>query len=434
MNGKTDIIVVGTGASGLFYALNVPVDKQILMITKTTVDESDSYLAQGGICVLRDEDDYDSFFEDTLKAGHYENDRASVDVMIRTSPEIISDLISLGVEFEKNNGELAYTKEGAHSKARILYHEDLTGKEITSKLLAQVKKRNNITIIENMAMVDLICQNNTCNGVVASDTAGKIHLFEADYVVLATGGLGGLFHSSTNLQHLTGDAIAIALKRQIELENISYIQIHPTTLYSQKPGRRFLISESVRGEGAVLYNRKMQRFVDELLPRDLLTKAIHEQMEQDQSDFVWLSMQDMGSDIIKNRFPNIYQHCLEEGYDITRECIPVTPAQHYFMGGIRVDLKSRTSMNHLYAIGEISCNRVHGANRLASNSLLESLVFAKRAANDTINKYEISKDYQLNINVDDYQDLEQLKADYKTIILDEIERSKVIERIDNKKA
>lgn len=434
MNGKTDIIVVGTGASGLFYALNVPVDKQILMITKTTVDESDSYLAQGGICVLRDEDDYDSFFEDTLKAGHYENDRASVDVMIRTSPEIISDLISLGVEFEKNNGELAYTKEGAHSKARILYHEDLTGKEITSKLLAQVKKRNNITIVENMAMVDLICQNNTCTGVVASDTAGKIHLFEADYVVLATGGLGGLFHSSTNLQHLTGDAIAIALKRQIELENISYIQIHPTTLYSQKPGRRFLISESVRGEGAVLYNRKMQRFVDELLPRDLLTKAIHEQMEQDQSDFVWLSMQDMGSDIIKNRFPNIYQHCLEEGYDITRECIPVTPAQHYFMGGIRVDLKSRTSMNHLYAIGEISCNRVHGANRLASNSLLESLVFAKRAANDTMNKYEISKDYQLNINMDDYQDLEQLKADYKTIILDEIERSKVIERIDNKKA
>jgi L-aspartate oxidase len=178
----------------------------------------------------------------------------------------------------------------------------------------------------------------------------------------------------------------------------------------------------------------MLRFVDELLPRDLLTKAIHEQMEQDESDFVWLSMQDMGNDIIKNRFPNIYQHCLEEGYDITRECIPVTPAQHYFMGGIRVDLKSRTSMNHLYAIGEISCNRVHGANRLASNSLLESLVFAKRAANDTINKYETTKDYQANINMDDYQDLEQLKADYKTIILDEIERSKVIERIDNKKA
>jgi L-aspartate oxidase len=430
MNGKTDIIVVGTGAAGLFYALNMPQTKEILMITKTTVDESDSYLAQGGICVLRDEDDYDSFFEDTLKAGHYENDRASVDVMIRSSPEIITDLIDLGVEFEKKNGELAYTREGAHSRARILYHEDLTGKEITSKLLAQVKQRPNITIIENMAMVDLICQDNCCTGVVASDGAGVIHLYRSDYVVLATGGLGGLFHSSTNLAHLTGDAIAIALKRQIELENISYIQIHPTTLYSQKPGRRFLISESVRGEGAVLYNRKMQRFVDELLPRDLLTKAIHEQMEQDESDFVWLSMQDMGSDVITHRFPNIFKHCLEEGYDITRECIPVTPAQHYFMGGIKVDLDSRTSMAHLYAIGEISCNRVHGANRLASNSLLESLVFAKRAAKDTHVHYEINEVYQPTLNLDNYQDLEQLRADYKTIILDEIERSKVIERID----
>jgi len=430
MSGKTDIIVVGTGASGLFYALNIPPDKQILMITKTAVNESDSYLAQGGICVLRDDDDYDSFFEDTLKAGHYENDRASVDVMIRSSPEIIADLIELGVEFEKKNGALSYTKEGAHSKARILYHEDQTGKEITSKLLAQVKERTNITIIENMAMVDLICQDNRCTGVVANDRAGAIHLWQADYVVLATGGLGGLFHSSTNLQHLTGDALAIALKHQIQLENISYIQIHPTTLYSQKPGRRFLISESVRGEGAVLYNRKMQRFVDELLPRDLLTKAIHEQMEQDQSDFVWLSMQDMGQEIIKKRFPNIYRHCLEEGYDITRECIPVTPAQHYFMGGIRVDLESRTSMDHLYAIGEISCNRVHGANRLASNSLLESLVFAKRAAKDTINHYQKTEIHPATIIMEDYQDLEQLRTDYKTIILDEIERSKVIERID----
>ena len=430
MSGKTDIIVVGTGASGLFYALNIPENKAVLMITKTSVDESDSYLAQGGICVLRDEEDYESFFEDTMKAGHYENDPTSVDVMIRTSPEIIKDLIDLGVEFEKKNGELVYTREGAHSRSRILYHEDLTGKEITSKLLAQVKKRKNITIIENMAMVDLISEDNCCTGVVASDGAGAIHLYQSDYVVLATGGLGGLFHSSTNLAHLTGDAIAIALKRQIELENISYIQIHPTTLYSQKPGRRFLISESVRGEGAVLYNRKMQRFVDELLPRDLLTKAIHEQMEQDESDFVWLSMEKMGTDVIKSRFPNIYQHCLEEGYDITRECIPVTPAQHYFMGGIKVDLDSRTSMAHLYAIGEISCNRVHGANRLASNSLLESLVFAKRAAQDTCDHYEITEAHQATLDLDDYRDLEQLKADYKTIILDEIERSKVIERID----
>lgn len=431
MNGKTDIIVVGTGVSGLFYALNIPETKNVLMLTKAAADESDSYLAQGGICVLRDADDYNSFFEDTMKAGHYENDPASVDVMIRNSPQIITDLIALGVEFETKDGELVYTREGAHSQARILYHEDLTGAEITSKLLAQVKSRPNITIVENMAMVDLICQDNQCSGVVACDRDGSIKLYHSDYVVLATGGLGGLFHSSTNLAHLTGDAIAIALKRQITLENISYIQIHPTTLYSRKPGRRFLISESVRGEGAVLYNRKMQRFVDELLPRDLLTKAIHEQMEQDESDFVWLSMQDMGREVITHRFPNIFKHCLEEGYDITRECIPVTPAQHYFMGGIKVDLNSRTSMDHLYAVGEISCNRVHGANRLASNSLLESLVFAKRAARDTTANYQVTSEVSHPIlDLTEYKDLEQLRLAYKTIILDEIERSKVIERID----
>ncbi len=434
MNKRIDIIVVGTGASGLFYALNMPANKQILMITKTTVDASDSYLAQGGICVLKGEADYSSFFEDTLKAGHYENDKASVDVMIRTSPEIIEDLIALGVEFEKKNGEFAFTKEGAHSKARILYHEDMTGKEITGKLLAQIKKRKNITILEEMTMVDLICEDNMCSGVVACDRKGYINLFESDYVILASGGLGGLFDSSTNFRHLTGDALAIALKRKIELENISYIQIHPTTLYSQKPGRRFLISESVRGEGAVLYNRRMERFVDELLPRDLLTMAIREQMEKDESDFVWLSMKAMGSENIKTRFPNIYQHCLEEGYDVTKECIPVTPAQHYFMGGIKVDLDSKTSMKHLYAIGEISCNRVHGANRLASNSLLESLVFAKRAATHISQNYETGKQNKPYVNTNEFKDLEQLKKDYKESILAEIERSKVVELFNHTKA
>lgn len=423
MNSKPDIIIVGTGVAGLFCVLNLPCDKKILMITKTAMDASDSFLAQGGICVLKGEDDYDSFFEDTMRAGHYENDKASVDMMIRTSPEIIDDLISFGVEFEKKDGQFAYTKEGAHSKARILYHQDLTGKEITSKLLSEVKKRKNITILEHMTMVDLMCDNNSCSGVVAYDEANKIRLMEADYVVLATGGLGGLFDNSTNLQHLTGDAIAVALKHDIELENISYIQIHPTTLYSIEPGRRFLISESVRGEGAFLYNRNMERFVDELLPRDVLTKAINEQMERDGSDFVWLCMKEIGSDVIKRRFPNIYLRCLEEGYDVTKESIPVTPAQHYFMGGIKVDLDSKTSMRHLYAIGEISCNRVHGANRLASNSLLESLVFAKRAATDITQNYEPLGQMNSRVDLNDFRDLEQLRSDYKKIILDEIERS-----------
>lgn len=431
MRSKTDIIIVGTGVAGLFCALNLPSDKKIMMITKTAVDDSDSFLAQGGICVLKDEDDYESFFEDTMKAGHYKNDKASVEVMIRTSPEIIDDLVSMGVEFEKKDGQFAYTKEGAHSKARILYHQDLTGKEITRKLLSQVQSRKNITILEQMTMVDLICDNNTCSGVVACDKDNEIHLLEADYVVLATGGIGGLYDSSTNLQHLTGDAIAIALKHHIELENISYIQIHPTTLFSKKAGRCFLISESVRGEGAVLFNRKMERFVDELLPRDVLTQAIYKQMESDGSDFVWLSMKEMGSEVIRKRFPNIYRHCLEEGYDVTKECIPVTPAQHYFMGGIKVDLDSKTSMGHLYASGETSCNRVHGANRLASNSLLESLVFAKRSAKHITGHYEALDLPNPKVDLNDYRDFDQLRAEYKKIILEEIERSRSIEQSYN---
>ena len=200
-------------------------------------------------------------------------------------------------------------------------------------------------------------------------------------IILASGGIGGLYQHSTNFPHLTGDALEVAKKHHIRLEHLDYVQIHPTTLYSEKPGRRFLISESVRGEGALLYNKNMERFVDELLPRDVVTKAIREQMEKDGTNFVWLSMAPIEKETILSHFPNIYEHCLEEGYDVTKECIPVVPAQHYFMGGIWVDKNSHTSMPQLFTVGETSCNGVHGANRLASNSLLESLVFAKRAAN-----------------------------------------------------
>ena len=202
----------------------------------------------------------------------------------------------------------------------------------------------------------------------------------AQDTILASGGIGGRYAHSTNYPHLTGDALDIAKKHNVRLEHLDYVQIHPTTLYSKRPGRRFLISESVRGEGAVLYNSKKERFVNELLPRDVVTNAIREEMKKEGTDHVWLSMENIDKDTILNHFPNIYQRCLEEGYDVTKECIPVVPAQHYFMGGIWVDSDSKTSMDQLYAVGETSCNGVHGANRLASNSLLESLVFAKRAA------------------------------------------------------
>ena len=384
---KVDVVIVGTGVSGLFHALNLPEDKRILMLTKADLESSDSFLAQGGICVMRDETDYDSYFEDTMKAGHYENRKESVDIMIRSSREIIDDLVSYGVDFEKKNGEFCYTREGAHSKPRILFHEDITGKEITSKLLAQVKKRANVEILEYTTMTDIIEEAGKCCGIYAAEQDGDQLKIEADYTISASGGIGGLYEHSTNFPHLTGDALEVAKKHDIRLEHLDYVQIHPTTLYSEKPGRRFLISESVRGEGAVLYNKDKERFVNELLPRDVVTKAIREQMAKDGTKYVWLSMEHIPNEMILKHFPNIYEHCLEEGYDVTKECIPVVPAQHYFMGGIWVDRNSHTSMAHLFAVGETSCNGVHGANRLASNSLLESLVFAKRAANCITEEY-----------------------------------------------
>ncbi|XCP85462.1 L-aspartate oxidase [Roseburia hominis] len=380
MDIRADVVIVGTGVGGLFSALNLPREKKIVMITKSDLESSDSFLAQGGICVLRDEEDYDGYFEDTMRAGHYENRKESVDIMIRSSREIINDLVGYGVEFAKENGEFAYTREGAHSRPRILFHEDITGKEITSKLLAQVKKLNNVEMHEYTTMTDIIEVDGACAGILAKTQEGDEVRILADHTILASGGIGGRYRHSTNFPHLTGDALDISKKHGIRLEHLDYVQIHPTTLYSEKPGRRFLISESVRGEGAVLYNKKKERFVDELLPRDVVTEAIRKEMEREGTDYVWLSMEAISKETILNHFPNIYRHCLEEGYDVTKECIPVVPAQHYFMGGIWVDSDSRTSMERLYAVGETSCNGVHGANRLASNSLLESLVFAKRAA------------------------------------------------------
>lgn len=399
MKMEADTVIVGTGVGGLFSALCLPRDQKIIMITKSDLESSDSFLAQGGICMLHDKDDYDSYFEDTMKAGHYENRKESVDLMIRSSREIIQDLIDYGVDFQKQdtddpenkaagkdgNAEIqdiyAFTREGAHSRPRILFHEDITGKEITSKLLAQVKQLSNVTLLEYTTMTDILVENEECRGILVQDKEGNEFEIHAENTIWASGGIGGRYKHSTNFPHLTGDALAISEKHGIRLEHLDYVQIHPTTLYSKKPGRRFLISESVRGEGAVLLNSKKERFVNELLPRDVVTKAIREEMEKEGTDHVWLSMEKLGKEAIMGHFPNIYQHCLEEGYDVTKECIPVVPAQHYFMGGVWVDSDSKTSMEHLYAVGETSCNGVHGANRLASNSLLESLVFAKRAAN-----------------------------------------------------
>jgi len=425
MNEYYDVIIVGTGAAGLYCALNLPKRKKILMLTKQGADLSDSFLAQGGICMLRGEDDYEDYFEDTMRAGHYENNKRAVNLMIRSSNDIIRDLLWRNVDFVRaEDGELAFTREGAHSRPRILFHEDITGKEITQTLLDQVKTKENIEICEYMTMVDIISKDNICGGVIAMDAKNNVYPIRSQFVVLACGGIGGLFQNSTNYPHIAGDGLGIAMKHQVKLEHLDYIQIHPTTLFSHKPGRRFLISESVRGEGALLYDKNGQRFTNELQPRDLLSQAIFKQMEKDGTDFVWEDMRPLGEKTIMQHFPNIYQHCIEEGFDPRKEPIPVVPAQHYFMGGIQADLSSRTSMRGLYACGETSCNGVHGKNRLASNSLLESLVFARRAADDMIfgETPEMCRPDRLDLN--QYEDQNVILEGYHKQVLNEIERMK----------
>ena len=428
---KTDILIIGSGCSGLYCALSLPADKHITVISKSDLESSDSFLAQGGMCMLKDESDYDSYFEDTMKAGHYENDPESVEIMIRSSVDVVDDLISYGVRFAREkDGSLAFTREGGHSNKRILFHKDITGKEITSKLLDRAKEKSNIHLMEYTTMLDLLCVGNTCAGALVRMADGSIEKIEAPYTVLACGGIGGIFRHSTNFRHLTGDGIAVAVRHGIELKDINYIQIHPTTLFSDKEeDRSFLISESVRGEGAKLYDIEGNRFVNELLPRDRLTAAIREQMEKDGSDFVWEDLRTIPREELFRHFPNIIEHCSEMyyHYDVTKQCIRVVPAQHYFMGGIKVDHESRTSMDRLYAVGETACNGVHGKNRLASNSLLEGLVFAGRAAERITDEFSLLPEGFADACEDLpekelLEDPEKLKKYYKGIVREEISR------------
>lgn len=418
---RTDIVIVGSGVAGLFAALCLPKEKDILVITKEDLKECDSYLAQGGVCVLKDINDFNCYFEDTMKAGHYENNPESVRVMIESSTDVIGTLVDLGVQFDTDEeGDFDYTREGAHRRNRILHHKDETGKEITATLLRIAKKRENITFVTQTTMIDFIEKDNICQGIVCEDEYGEMGAIIAKDIILATGGIGGLFLNSTNFPHITGDSFALALKHNVALQDMNYIQIHPTTLYSKKTGRRFLISESVRGEGAILLNENGKRFTDELQPRDVVTNAIVDEMAKFGTDHVYLTLPTMSSEEAAERFPNIYDTCMEEGYDITKDKVPVTPAQHYMMGGVKTDINGKTTMEHLYAVGETACNGVHGRNRLASNSLLESLVFAKRAA-ILIAKDTEEKTVDLpELDLKDYPPKDIREKEFKKLIMDEI--------------
>ncbi|MDE6059663.1 MAG: L-aspartate oxidase [Clostridia bacterium] len=415
LNAKYDVVIVGAGVAGLSLALHLPEDCRALVICKGGLEESDSFLAQGGICVLHDKNDFRSYYEDTMRAGHFENNPATVKCMIEHSRETIDELLSLGVRFAMENGALAYTREGAHSRPRIVFHEDCTGKEITSHLLAHALKRTNLTVRPYTTMLDILTDNGSCCGVVLKDNkSGEIFPVRAGNTVLATGGVGGLFRHSTNFRILTGDGLAVSLRHGVAVDHADYIQFHPTTLYTKGRGRRFLLSESLRGEGAHLINKKGERFVDELLPRDVVTEAIYREMQKEGSDFVRIDLRPVGEETLLSHFPTIVNRCKKEGYDALKDPVPVLPSQHYFMGGVRSDLFGRTTMPHLYAVGETCCNGVHGRNRLASNSLLEAIIFAKRAAEDIAKGTSAEGEPQFNAEL--YSDRRYMKNNRQTVL------------------
>ena len=382
-----DVLIVGTGIAGLYTALNLRDDIRILMITKNSFRDCNSYLAQGGISTSLGLFDEENYFNDTVKAGNYHNDTKAVKLLIKNSIENINTLIKLGVPFDKTKEKLNYTREGGHSEFRIVHVKDETGKSVTETLLNIVSKKRNITMLENTALIDLICKDNTCYGGILR-YSHRTYKVNSKFTILATGGIGGIFNSTTNVEYLTGDGLNISLKHNIEIKDMEYLQLHPTVLYEPDvKGKKLLLSESLRGEGGIIVNQNKEVFINPLLPRDIVSTSILNEISKTPTNpYVYLDMTKKSKEFLMYRFPFLYNECLKRGYKMDKDLIPIAPAHHYCMGGIKVDLFSRTSMNNLYAVGEASCTGVHGSNRLASNSLLEALVFAKQASENINSK------------------------------------------------
>lgn len=419
-NKNVDVLIIGSGVSGLYSALNLDSNLDVLVVSKGKIDCTNTALAQGGISVARDKEDVPFFVEDTLKAGQYKNDLDAVKVLTSESIENVEKLVSLGLELDLDeNGNWDYTREGAHCVNRIVHTNDHTGEDVEKTLVKSVLNKENITVYEDTFFVDIIEDNNKCIGGILLKDDKQINVF-AKFVILACGGIGGLYKNSTSQRILKGDGLATAIRHNVELKDINYIQIHPTAFYDEtEDERRFLISESVRGEGGILKNVNGERFVNELLPRDVVSAAVFEQMKKTNTPYVLLDISFLDPEYIKNRFSLIYQNCLEKGTDITKEPVKVSPAQHYFMGGIKVDTNSQTSLDRLFAVGETSCTGIHGANRLASNSLLEGLVFSKRAANlinNSIDNTELITKSVDNVN----KTVEEIAAENKKLVVEAI--------------
>ncbi len=389
MSLNYDVIIAGCGAAGLYAAINLPSDAKILMVCKKELSLCNSSLAQGGIAGVYNspKDNIQYHQNDTLIAGGFKNNVDAVHTLVSEAAQDIEHIIDLGVEFNKNpDGTYHRTLEGGHSHHRIFHHADATGKEIATKLLAKVQTLENVDIMENTLMC-AVKQTSTGYSAFLRKPDGTYETVNSRFMILATGGIGRVYQFTTNSAIATGDGITFAYEMGAKIKNLSYVQFHPTAFNNRATRECFLISEAVRGEGAYLLNCHKERFMQnyderlELAPRDVVSHAIILESRKQNSEDFYLDISYKDSEFLKNRFPMIYKNLLEQGYDLTKDPIPIFPCQHYLMGGIDVDGNSETTLKNLFACGECSHTGVHGGNRLASNSLLEALVFSRHAAN-----------------------------------------------------
>lgn len=412
-----DYLVIGSGIAGMSFALKVAENARVALVCKSTLEDANTYYAQGGVASVTNlaVDNFDKHIEDTMIAGDWLSDRAAVEKVVRNAPSQIQELIRWGVNFDKReNGEFDLHREGGHSEFRILHHADNTGAEIQTSLVETVKNHPNIDVYENHFAVEIITQHHlgkivtrrtpdiTCYGAYVLDQqGGQVDTFLSKITVMATGGVGAVYTTTTNPLVATGDGIAMVYRAKGTVKDMEFIQFHPTALYHPGDRPSFLITEAMRGYGAVLRNLDGEEFMhkyDErlsLAPRDIVARAIDSEMKLHGTDHVYLDVTHKDAEETKHHFPNIYEKCLSLGIDITKDYIPVAPAAHYLCGGIQVDLNGESSIKRLYAVGECSCTGLHGGNRLASNSLIEAVVYADAAAchaKEHINEYAIRHD------------------------------------------
>ncbi|MNP95211.1 L-aspartate oxidase [compost metagenome] len=420
----TNYLIIGSGVAGLTFAIKIAdryPDKKVTIVTKANADESNTKYAQGGIAIVidKDEDSYQKHIEDTLICGDGLCDEAVVKMVVTEGPKRLKELIEWGAKFDKNaEGNFDLGKEGGHSENRVVHHKDQTGHEIERAILMQVWQKENITVLDHHFAIDLITENNSCLGAyVLNQKTNEITAYQAEITVLATGGIGHLYGHTTNPAIATGDGIAMAFRANAAIKEMEFIQFHPTALYDTSTGSKFLISEAVRGFGAYLRTKKGHRFMqdydsrNELASRDIVSQSIDLELKKSGDDCVYLDCTHLELDPFIKHFPMIYEHCKSIGIDITKDWIPVVPAQHYLCGGIVVDCNGKTSIENLFACGECSRTGLHGANRLASNSLLEALVYSDKIysylsnatlptkkPNTVISDWELKKMPEINLD------------------------------------